>query len=569
MKNINTKDYYMNRFAAWRMKVTEEKLQHELRNLEGNFDEIEDMFSCDLKFGTSGLRGIMAVGTNRINVYVIRRVTQGFAQHILNKFKREKREVKGVAISYDSRNNSYLFAQETARVLVANGIPTYIFKELMPVSTLSFAIREMELDYGIMITASHNSRIYNGYKVYDHIGCQILCEEADEILEEINTVEYFDDPKTVDFNEAFSCGLEYISDKVVDKFLKACLDLTHNINVENLSVLYTPLNGTGLVPLSRAFKIMGIGNVDFVEKQKEPSGDFPYCPKPNPEKEQVYRLGIAQMKNENQDILIATDPDCDRMGAATKNGMLTGNQIAALLFQFLCLQEGEKVRDKVVIRSIVSSPLIDAIADDYGVTVEKTLIGFKYIGEKIEEIGEKFVFGFEEGNGYLAGTHTRDKDGVSTAMLFAEMVAFHKNNGNNVEKTLKNIYKKYGFFKEKVVNYSFDGISGNQRREDIMNFFRGRIPTVFEEEKATSVIDYLLQKQYFNGAYVTDKLGLPKSNILEYHLDNGRKFLVRPSGTEPLLKVYIFAKGKSERKAEKMLEDLEEEITEIIYQAQM
>ncbi|MEG0292468.1 MAG: phospho-sugar mutase [Anaerovoracaceae bacterium] len=556
---------YFEKYNSWKeRKDLPKELMDELILLGNNHESIKEAFGSELKFGTSGLRGIMGAGTNRLNVPVIERVTQGFSNYINKRFDEKK-----VLISYDSRINSEIFAKKTAAVLAANGVEAYIFDELTPVSVLSFVIREMEMDFGIMITASHNPKEYNGYKVYNSKGGQILGKVAKDILEEIQCVAMFDEIKTVDFDSAIDNGINYVPKEITDKFIMKTLDCSFETEgIEKLKVVYTPLNGAGLFYAKKIILYLGVEHLNIVSEQEEPDGNFPFCPKPNPEYKEVYELGQKLMVSKNADIMIATDPDCDRIGVALPDMVLTGNQLGVLLFDYICRKLGDDAVDKTGVRSIVSTPLFDEIARNYGVNVDTTLIGFKYIGEKMEDLGDDFIFGFEEGNGYLGVRHMRDKDGLSSAMFACSMAAEYKAKRMDLKKALKNINKKYGYFEEKVINYRFEGIAGNQRREKIMEYLRGQIPKAIDQIDGVSITDYKVQKKYQYSAGVCEENSLPVANILEYDFGDGKKVIVRPSGTEPILKVYLFAKGKSKGQAQKEIEVMEAEITRIVNEEQ-
>ena len=527
----------------------DEEIMAELTAMKDDDDAIYEAFYRDLEFGTAGLRGVMAAGTNRMNIYVIRRATQGLANYMKKKF-----DEPSVAISYDSRINSRRFAEETASVLAANGVKAYIYKQLMPVSGCSFAVRKLGCSMGVMITASHNPKKYNGYKVYNCNGCQILGSDPADILAEIDKVDIFDDVKTMDFEEALKNGCEYISEEVEKEYLEAAY--SYSLPTEDLkdfSVVFTPLNGAGLMPVTWILDKAGVGNVYVVPEQKDPDGNFPTCPSPNPEEHAVYDLAIKLNEEKNGDIIIATDPDCDRVGIAQKtaNGYSypKGNHIGVLLFDYICRNK-ELPKDPVMIRTIVSTPLVDRIAADYGVDVQYTLIGFKYIGEKIDQLGDRYVFGFEEGNGYLAGDFVRDKDGVSTSMLVAQMAAYHKARGMDIEQVMDELYAKYGTYLENVVSFTFEGSAGAEKMAGIMKFFRENED--FMGKKIVSKLDYKEQDE------------LPKADIMEFVFEDESKVIVRPSGTEPKIKIYLFARGEDGDKARQIIEENEAKMRAIM-----
>lgn len=547
-------------------------LLEELNDMKDDHKKIEEAFYKDLEFGTSGLRGIMGPGNNRMNDFVVARATQGLANYMkktLN-FANWENNMPSVVISYDSRFNSRKFATITAEVFSANGIRAYIFEEMMPVSLLSFAVRHLGCQYGIMITASHNSKEYNGYKVYNRHGSQIIGDEPKLILNEIDALDIFKDVKAgLDDNVVWLDG--ELKDIFVEKALVNSLrygkesEYEGPRDIENLKVVYSPLNGSGRVPVLDVISKLGVKEIYTVAEQLEEDGSFATCPKPNPEKPEVYELGRKLLAEKNADILIVTDPDCDRIGVATGEKVLSGNQLAVLLFDYICRHKKPLPRRAVAVRSIVSTPLVDAIAADYGVEIQETLIGFKYIGEKIDQLGKDYIFGFEEGNGYLAFDHMRDKDGVSTAMLVCEMAAEYKAQGLTLDKALKKIYKKYGYYGERVVNYTFSGIEGLKRREEIMNYLRSDVENNLKSYDMEVVYDYKLQQKHIINLGIGSFTKQPVSNILEYHLGKGLKVIIRPSGTEPLLKAYLFARSKYEIGVGKKLDKMEKTIEKIVY----
>ena len=541
-------------------------LMEGLLTMRGDHDKIEEAFYKDLEFGTSGLRGIMGPGSNRMNSFVVARVSQGLSDYINRTLKNsEQGKNPSVVISYDSRNNSKKFAEITAGVLSANGIKAYIFEKLTPVSVLSYAIRHMNCDYGVMITASHNSREYNGYKVYNSRGGQILEDEAAGILAEIEKLDIFDDVK-----QATDENISHIGDELINDYVKETLGKSLKGGedyIKNLKVIYSPLNGTGRVPVTALLKGIGVEQLTIVPEQEMPDGDFTTCPKPNPERPEVYELGLELLKREKADLLILTDPDCDRIGVADKEGVFTGNQLGMLLFDYIC-RHSKLPLGATAVRSIVSSPMLDAIAAEYGVRVENTLIGFKYIGEKMDLLKDRYVFGFEEGNGYLAFDHMRDKDGASTAMLVCEMAAEYKAAGSDLRGGLKKLYKKYGIYGEKVINFVFEGREGLRRRSSVMAYLRGDVENCLQGHEIKSVIDYKTQQKHFVDMGIGSYDKLPVADILEYDVDKGQKFIIRPSGTEPNLKVYLFARSKTSGGVAKRIEKMEKEITRIVNEEQ-
>ena len=527
----------------------EDDMRADLESMKGDDSAIYEAFYRDLEFGTAGLRGVMAAGTNRMNIYVIRRATQGLANY-MNKHFAEPSAV----ISYDSRNGSRRFAETTAGVLAANGVKVHMFRQLMPVSACSYAIRQLGCDMGIMITASHNPKKYNGYKVYGDDGRQITGSVPDEILAEIEKLDIFKDVKCMEFEEALENGAELIPESFEEEYIEKAFSYSlPDADVSDLKVVYTPLNGAGNGPVRDILSRIGVKNVYVVPEQEEPNGDFPTCPYPNPEEHAVYDLAIKINEEKDADIIIATDPDCDRVGICqkTKQGYIypKGNHIGVLLFDYICRHK-ELPKDPVAVRTIVSTPLYDRIAADYGIEVQTTLIGFKWIGGKINEVGERYVFGFEEGNGFLPGDYVRDKDGLVTSMLVAQMVAYHKARGMDLADAMDELFEKYGYYQESVKSFEFEGSAGAEKMKEIMAYFRGS--TDFMGKKIVDRIDYLEQDR------------LPKSNIMEYVFEDGSKVIIRPSGTEPKIKVYLFANGKDRAEAERLVAENENRMKEII-----
>lgn len=530
-------------------------LSVELESIKGQDEEIFERFYRDLAFGTAGLRGIIGAGTNRMNIYTIRRATQGLANYLNQKF-----EHATVAISYDSRIKSDLFSKEAAGVLAANGIKVHIYQELMPVPTLSFATRELHCEAGIMVTASHNPAKYNGYKVYGSDGGQLTEVAADAVLAEINALDYFDGIKRVAFEQGLADGsISYITDELIDSFIQATLAQQVNPGVcaqAGLKLVYSPLNGSGNKPVRRVLKEIGVADVTVVPEQEMPDGNFPTCPFPNPEIKEALQKGLELSEKTGADLLLATDPDCDRVGIAVKaeDGyhLLTGNHVGALLFDYICqnrMANGTMPKDPFAVTTIVSTKLTNAIGKMYGVEVKNVLTGFKYIGEQIaiaEAAGhpERFVFGFEESYGYLAGTHVRDKDAVVGSMLIVEMASWYKQKGMTLIDALNAIYEKCGRYVESVANFQFEGAQGMKKMDEIMSTMRGNPPKEIAGSPVSEVLDYQLSTA--TSAAGVSTIDLPKSNVLEYRLENGCTAIVRPSGTEPKIKLYLSLVGSGE-----------------------
>ncbi len=552
----------MENYKRWLGKVTEEDLLTELKAIEGKEEEINDRFYRDLEFGTGGLRGVIGAGTYRMNEHTVARATQGYSNY-LNKAAKNP----SVSIAYDSRNKSDIFAKTAASVFAANGILVNIYKELMPTPSLSYAVRALNCDGGIVVTASHNPAKYNGYKVYGADGCQITLEVADAILAEIEAVDVFDDVKIMDFEAGLSEGkIKYIEDDVITGFIDAVSERALNPKEidKNVSIVYTPLNGTGRYCVTRCLKENGYTQITIPKEQEMPDGNFTSCPYPNPEIREALEVGLKKAKEVGSDLLLATDPDCDRVGVAVKEGddyqLISGNQMGILLFDYICKTykaNGTMPENPVVVTTIVSTKMIDKIAADYGVEVRRVLTGFKFIGEQIgflEADGEvdRYIFGFEESYGYLSGGHVRDKDGVNASLLICEMFAHYKALGISLVQMLNQLYEKYGYFKEALQSITFEGASGAKKMADLMESLRTNAPKEVAGYKVIDVKDY--------------KAGignLPKSNVLEFNMEDDINVLVRPSGTEPKIKMYYLVKGSSEQAGAEIVAALESYFTEV------
>lgn len=523
----------------------------ELLEMEGREAEIEDAFYRDLEFGTAGLRGVIGAGTNRMNVYVVAKATQGVANYICARFTPEKRRV---AISYDSRIKSDFFSKVAAGVLAANGIKVYIYPELMPVPCESFATRELNCAVGIMITASHNPSKYNGYKVYGADGCQITSEAANAVLSEIEKLDIFADIKSLSFEQGLEQGIiEYIPESIYDEFIekvKAESVLGNEAVDRNVAIVYTPLHGAGLKPVTRVLKETGFTNITIVKEQEEPDGNFTTCPYPNPEIHEAMALGIEYAKRYNADLLLATDPDSDRVGIAVKNAqgehvLLTGNQVGVLLLDYICALKklnGTMPCDPVMIKTIVTTDMAEQVATSYGVRTINVLTGFKYIGEQIAALEaqgkeESYLMGYEESYGYLTGTYVRDKDAVDAAFMICEMFAYYKTRGISLLDKLEELYKKHGYCLNTLYSYEFAGVSGFGRMKELMEFFRKGL----EEIGGKKVLQFL---DYSKGVD-----GLPKADVLKFVLEDNCSVIVRPSGTEPKLKTYLTVSAPSQELA--------------------
>lgn len=549
-------------------------LKVELENIKGNDDEILDRFYRSLEFGTAGLRGVIGAGTNRMNVYTVGRATQGLADYLNDNY-----DSPSVAIGYDSRIKSDYFSRESAEILAANGIKVYIYDELEPTPCLSYAVRKLKASGGIIITASHNPAKYNGYKCYNSKGYQMTDDEAAQTYEYIKKVDYFTGIKKVDFDSALSDGkIEYIGEKLIESFLdevqKQCLN-PDIVRKADLKVIYTPLNGTGNKPVRKILDRIGVKNVYVVPEQEKPDGNFPTCPFPNPEIKQVFELGLEMNKKIGADILLATDPDCDRVGIAVPDDsgklvLMSGNEVGAMLLNYILSQKKEKgllSDNSIAVKSFVSTDLAEVIAKKYNCKFKNLLTGFKYIGELVTNLeaegrASDFVMGFEESYGYLAGTHARDKDAVVASMLICEMAAYYKTKNMNLVDVMESLYEEFGFYANVVESYTFEGASGMEKMASIMDGLRTNAPSKIAGYDVVSVSDYEASKTVFADGRADEKIELPKSNVLAYGLTDGNKLIVRPSGTEPKIKAYITAVGKSREEADsiaaKLIDDANE-----------
>lgn len=539
-------------YQLWLKSIVDEEIVKELKDMAEDPEHIIDAFYKNLAFGTGGLRGIIGAGTNRMNIYTVRKASQGIANYIKKKYPEQERKI---AISYDSRIKSDVFARTAAEVYAANGIQVEIYSQLMPTPCLSYAVRELECAAGVMITASHNPAKYNGYKVYDADGCQITTETAKLILFEMEQVDLFTDVKQMDFEEAVEAGqVSYISEEISTRYIEQVKSQTmissdKHVN-QNIKIVYSPLNGTGLKPVLRTLKESGYINIEVVKEQEEPDGHFPTCPYPNPEVKEAMALGLQYAEKQNAEIFLATDPDCDRVGIAVKDSegkyiLLSGNETGVLLLDYICLcrvANGTMPTDAVMVKSIVTTELAERIAEHYGVKTINVLTGFKYIGEYIgtlEKAGNKdsFIFAFEESCGYLSGSYVREKDAVNGAFLICEMAAFYKNRGITLMDRLNELYQIYGFQLNSLHTFTFEGIAGYEKMQRIMRKYRVNVHAIGEKE----VIQCL---DYANGLK-----GLPKSDVLKFVLEDGCSVVIRPSGTEPKLKLYISVRAKSKEEA--------------------
>lgn len=556
-------------YNEWLEKATADPdLKAELESIKGNDDEILDRFYRCLEFGTAGLRGVIGAGTNRMNYYTVCQATQGLSDYLNAKYDKPS-----IAIGYDSRIKSDYFSKEAAKVLAANGIKVYLFKELEPTPCLSFAIRYFHTSSGIILTASHNPAKYNGYKCYNSNGYQMTDEEADETYEYIKKVDYFTGIKTMDFDEAVQKGLiEYMGEEVIDAFLDEVIKQCVNPQVTKnagLKVIYTPLNGTGNKPVRKILDRIGVKDVTVVPEQEMPDGNFPTCPFPNPEIKQAFECALKMAQTIKPDLLLATDPDCDRVGIAVRDNdgeykLMSGNEVGAMMLNYLLSQKKGKgllSENSIAVKSFVSTDLAEVIARKYNCTFKNLLTGFKYIGELITQLeaegrADDFVMGFEESYGYLAGTHARDKDAVVASMLICEMAAYYKTQGKSLAEVMDDIYDEFGYYYNTVSSYTFEGASGMEKMASIMDGLRNNAPSTFGSMDVTVIDDYKTSVSTVLADNSTSKIDLPKSNVLAYTLTDGNKIIVRPSGTEPKIKAYITAIGKTKEEAKEIADRL-------------
>lgn len=569
---MNEKELY----KLWLEKAVDDAdLQTELRSIEGDDEAIKDRFYRNLEFGTGGLRGVIGAGTNRLNVYTIRRVTQGLADYVNEAFKNPS-----VAISYDSRIKSDVFAKAAAGVLVANGIKVYIYSELMPTPMLSFAVRNLKCDAGIMVTASHNPAKYNGYKAYGADGCQMTLEAAAIVLNKINSLDMFADVKNSDFEAGLASGMiEYISDAVIEEYYKNVLAQGINTKLcaeSGLKLVYTPLNGTGNKPVRAILDRIGIKDVVVVPEQEMPDGNFPTCPFPNPEIKEALNLGLKLCEEYKPDLLLATDPDADRVGIAvpSENGyvLFSGNEVGALLLEYIASQRtalGTMPKNPITIKTIVTTDIIKAIAKEYGIEVIEVLTGFKFIGEQIgflEAKGEedRYIFGFEESYGYLAGSYVRDKDAVVASMLIVEMAAYYRTKGISLIQARENLYKKYGVYAHSQQSFVCEGASGMEKMKEIMGGLRANHPTEIGGLKVTVFEDYIASTSKNVETGEVTPITLPKSDVLSFKLTDGASVVIRPSGTEPKIKAYYTTTGKTFEQAKALEAKIAEDFTKIL-----
>lgn len=554
-------------YERWLEHVSVQEAK-QLREQADSIEELHDAFYRELAFGTAGLRGIIGLGPNRMNVYTVGKATQGLADYLNAHY-----ENPSVAIARDSRNMGEEFVSAAACVLAANGIVAYVYRAIQPTPVLSFTVRDLHCSAGINVTASHNPAAYNGYKVYGEDGCQIASQAAVEIQADIDGLDFFDDVKRMDFDDAITAGLiKWIDDAIVDRFLDEVAAQSVKpkdaADIDKLKIVYTPLNGTGLDCVTRILERVGLDDVSVVDEQRDPDGNFTTCPYPNPEDRAALELGLELCERVNPDILLATDPDADRVGIAVLHDgayeLLTGNEVGVLLVDYIakCLSErGEDLSEKLVVTTIVSTLMPDAQAAYYGFELRRVLTGFKYIGGQIALLGQteadRFMFGFEESYGYMSGTYVRDKDAISASMLICEMAQMYKNEGADLIEAIESLYERYGYYLNKTINMSYPGSSGADKMEAIMDSLRTNPPQVIAGLPVVSILDYE------DGAPMTKINGnpdehqiLPSANVISFDLGDGVRIIIRPSGTEPKIKAYVFSKANTRDQAEQLLFEL-------------
>ena len=549
-------------YESWcKNAVEDQDLIAELESIRGNEKEIYERFYTALKFGTAGLRGVIGAGTNRMNIYVVRQATQGLANYVINKYGKG-----AVAISHDSRIKADLFMIEAAKVLAANGIKTYITTELQPTPVLSYLVRYFKCQAGIMVTASHNPAKYNGYKAYGEDGCQMTDNAAQAVYDEITKLDIFSDVKTMDFDEAIEKGLiEYVDDSVYDTYLDCVLEQQVNPGIcadADISVVYTPLNGAGNKLVRKVLSKIGVKEINVVKEQEMPDGNFTTCPYPNPEIKEALQKGLELCEEKQPDLLLATDPDSDRVGIAVKDydgsyRLITGNEDGVMLTNYIlsCKKANGTLPEKpVVVKTIVSTKLINKLCEKYDCELKNVLTGFKYIGEVIlnlEKKGEenRYLFGFEESYGYLSGTYVRDKDAVVASMLICEMTAYYKKQGKSLAEVIDGLYEEFGYYLNQTFAFEFEGAEGMQKMADLMSSTRENLPASVGKYKVVKVSDYQLKKETDLVTGEVEQLTLPTSNVIALHLEGDNGVIIRPSGTEPKIKLYITAVGTDKANA--------------------
>lgn len=557
---------YINKYKLWCDKVSDDELKKDLIEISGNDEQIRSRFEKNLSFGTGGLRGELGAGTNRMNIYTVCRATQGLANYLNDDF-----DNPSVVIGHDSRINSDKFTLSAAEVLAANGIRVYLFKELIPTPIVAYAVARLKCSSGIVITASHNPCEYNGFKCYDERGYQMTDDAADKTLLYINRCDIFNDVKRISINDGISSGrISFLPDDFLDDYYSKVLSRCVHPEIckhSDLSVIYTPLNGTGNKPVRKILELAGFKNVKVVPSQENPDGKFPTCPKPNPEIPAAFNEAFKLAEKFPADLLLGTDPDCDRVGIAVKTDsgykLLTGNDVGCLLIDYILSAKSSSFnpsKPPVIIKSIVSTKMADDIAHSYGAEVYNVLTGFKYIGELMHIFeqnneGDRFELGFEESYGYLTGLHTKDKDAVNGSLLICEMSAYYKSIGLNLVEAMEILYKKYGFWKNSLFNFEFKSVDGMERMQAVMAALRNNYPDSISCDKVIFIRDYFSRTELSLSDGSKKTINLPASNVIELETASGGKLFVRPSGTEPKLKLYVMAKGSSLENAELITEN--------------
>lgn len=570
---MNEKELY----ALWCEKAVDDPdLQTELKSIADDDEAIKDRFYRDLEFGTGGLRGVIGAGAYRMNIYTVRRATQGLADYVKESFT-----APSVAIAYDSRIKSDVFAKEAASVLAANGIKVYIYNELMPTPMLSYAVRYHKCSAGIVITASHNPAKYNGYKVYGPDGCQLTLGAAEIVLKNINAVEMFGGAKVITFEEGLESGkIEYIKQEVIESYLNEVAAQgihTDLVPASGLKVVYTPLNGTGNKPVRAILRKIGIESVTVVPEQEYPNGNFTTCPFPNPEIKEALAYGLKLCETVKPDLLLATDPDCDRVGIAVPDDkgnyvLFTGNEVGAMLLEYICEERtklGTMPENPVAVKTIVTTDLAKKICENYNVKLIDVLTGFKFIGEQIgflesKNEADRYIFGFEESYGYLAGSYVRDKDAVVASMLICEMAAFYRTKGISLLKARENLYNKYGVYFHSQKSFTCEGASGMERMKEIMADLRANTPKVIGGLTVTRFDDYIASTSVDTATGTKKMLTLPKSDVLTFVLTDGASVVIRPSGTEPKIKAYFTTTGKTQEEAKALEAKIADDFTQIL-----
>lgn len=559
----------MELYKRWILNAIDDSdLQNELIAIENDSEAINDRFYRDLEFGTGGLRGVLGAGTNRMNIYTIRRATQGLADYVNESF-----ENPSIAISYDSRIKSDVFARAAAEVLAANGIHAHIYPQLAPTPMLSYAVRALKCSAGIMVTASHNPAKYNGYKAYGSDGCQMTIDAANAVLNKINALDMFDDVKFMPFDDALASGMiSYIGEDIYESYYQNVLAQGINTDLcakSGLKIVYTPLNGTGNKPVRTILERIGITDVTVVKEQETPDGNFTTCPYPNPEIREALELGLKYCDKVKPDLLFATDPDADRVGIAVPDGddyvLFSGNEVGAMLLEYICEQrtlKGTMPKNPLAVKTIVTTDIVSSICKAYDVELVEVLTGFKFIGEQIGFLEKKheenrYIFGFEESYGYLAGTYVRDKDAVVASMLICEMAAYYRTKGISLIKARQNLYNKYGVYVHAQHSFTFEGESGMKKMSEIMNNLRNNRPEAIDGLKVVKFADYQESVSLDLESGAKTVIDLPKSNVLSFTLENGEKVIIRPSGTEPKIKAYYTSSASTIEEATAMKDSLD------------